>query len=106
MWNGALPRAELRRQGPYNSYLNQGLPPGPISNPGFEALKAAGLPRKTDYLFFMSRNDGTHTFSREYAKHATAVREYWTERKTGESKSSWRDLKKREKTPEEVIEKR
>ncbi len=106
MWNGALPRAELQRPGPYNSYLNQGLPPGPISNPGFEALKAAGLPQKTDYLFFMSRNDGTHTFSREYSKHATAVREYWADRKKGESKSSWRDLKKREKVPDKVIEKR
>jgi UPF0755 protein len=104
MWNGALPRGELRRPGPYNSYLNQGLPPGPISNPGFEALKAAGLPQKTDYLFFMSRNDGTHTFSREYGKHATAVREYWDGRKTGESKSSWRDLKNRAKAPDKVTE--
>lgn len=103
-WSGTLPRAELAKPGPYNSYLNPGLPPGPISNPGFEALKAAGMPRKTDYLFFMSRNDGTHTFSREYAQHADAVKKYWHDRKTGESKSSWRDLKKREKAPDRVAE--
>lgn len=102
-WNGSLPRAELQRPGPYNSYMNQGLPPGPISNPGYEALKAAGSPQRSDFLFFMSRNDGTHTFSREYGQHASAVKEYWHHRKSGDNKS-WRDLKKRDKVPERVAE--
>lgn len=103
-WDGSLPRSELQRPGPYNSYLNRGLPPGPIGNPGFEALRAAGMPQKTDYLFFVSRNDGTHTFSREYGQHHDAVKKYWSERRAGRSKTSWRDLQKREYVPDRVVE--
>lgn len=102
-WNKALSRADLQRPHPYNSYLNQGLPPGPISNPGFEALKAAGMPAKSDYLFFVSRNDGTHVFSREYKQHQKAVSDFQLNAKAREGKS-WRDLQKRQNTPEKVIE--
>lgn len=102
-WGGSLPREELRRPGPYNSYLNLGLPPGPIGNPGAEALKAAGMPAKTDFLFFMSLNNGTHTFSREYSQHAKAVSKYWRERRSGSDKS-WRDLQKRDVAPDHVVE--
>lgn len=102
-WDGALSHADLQRPGPYNSYLNPDLPPGPIGNPGIEALKAAGMPTPTDYLFFMSLNNGTHTFSRDYAQHAKAVSKYWSDRKT-QAGGSWRDLNKRKATPEHVIE--
>lgn len=102
-WDGRLPREDLRRPHPYNSYLNQGLPPGPIGNPGIEALRAAGAPAKTDYLFFMSLNNGTHTFSREYSQHSKAVENYWKERKT-KSDKSWRDINKRDVAPGRVVE--
>jgi UPF0755 protein len=100
-WDGSLPRAELQRPGPYNTYLNQGLPPGPISNPGFEALNAVGAPAKSEFLFFVSRNDGTHTFSKDYAQHSKAVSKYWADRRAGDTKS-WRDLKKRSNVPDLV----
>jgi len=55
---------------PYNSYRNRGLPPGPIDNPGLEAIRAAIYPEKNDYLFFLSRPDtGETVFSRNYAEH-------------------------------------
>lgn len=102
-WNGSLSRADLKFPSKYNTYLHRGLPPGPIANPGFEALKAAGAPAESDYLFFVSRNDGTHVFSREYRQHAKAVEEFQLNRRAREGKS-WRDLKKRQAVPEKVVE--
>lgn len=102
-WNGALSRADLRYPSKYNTYLNKGLPPGPIANPGFEALKAAGAPAQSDYLFFVSRNDGTHVFSRDYQQHKRAVEEFQLNRRAREGKS-WRDLRKRQHVPEGVVE--
>lgn len=96
-WNRNISRADLMAPGIYNTYLNQGLPPGPISNPGLEAMKAAGLPEKTDYLFFVSRNNGTHVFSATYAQHQKAVMQFQMDRKAREGKS-WRDLNKAPKT--------
>lgn len=62
---------------PYNTYLNVGLPPGPICSPGLKSLRAALEPAETDYLFFVSNADGkTHTFSRTMAEHERAVIEY------------------------------
>lgn len=62
---------------PYNTYLNRGLPPGPISNPGVASLKAAMRPADVDYLFFVSNADGkTHTFSSNEAGHLKAVRRF------------------------------
>lgn len=57
----------------YNTYLIAGLPPGPIASPGRAALEAVVKPAKTDYLFFVSRNDGTHVFSRTHREHLDAV---------------------------------
>ncbi len=57
----------------YSTYVVQGLPPGPIANPGEAALKAAVSPAKTDYLFFVARGAGRHHFSRTYAEHQRAV---------------------------------
>jgi UPF0755 protein len=68
-----LTRAELRRDHPYNTYTRDGLPPTPIALPGKASILAAANPADTDVLFFVSRNDGTHEFSRTYAEHRAAV---------------------------------
>ena len=75
-FDGTVTRKDLRTPGPYNTYLNRGLPPGPIANPGASALSAAISPSEADYLYFVSRNDGSHTFSRTLQEHNRAVEEY------------------------------
>ncbi|MBT1073058.1 endolytic transglycosylase MltG [Pelotalea chapellei] len=70
---GKVTKADILRPSPYNTYLNRGLPAGPIGNPGAEALKAALTPATTDYLYFVARQDGTHQFSRTLAEHNRAV---------------------------------
>jgi UPF0755 protein len=72
-FDGTVTRKDLRTAGPYNTYLNRGLPPGPIANPGLAALAAALDPSKAEYLYFVSRNDGSHTFSRTLPEHNRAV---------------------------------
>jgi UPF0755 protein len=61
---------------PYNTYTHEGLPPGPISNPGRAALEAVLAPDQTPYLYFVSKNDGTHYFSKTRAEHEAAVNKY------------------------------
>jgi UPF0755 protein len=78
-----LTRKDLQTPSPYNSYLNRGLPPGPIANPGGPAIKAALWPADADYLFFVSRNDGSHRFSRTLQEHIEGVASYRKE-KNGE----------------------
>ena len=63
----------------YNTYVIQGLPPGPITNAGEEALRAIFFPAKSAYLYFVSRNDGTHVFSTNYKDHKKAVVKYQVE---------------------------
>jgi UPF0755 protein len=75
-FDGNLTRRHLMTPSPYNTYLIRGLPPGPIANPGRAAMEAALYPAQTDYLFFVSKQDGTHTFSRNYKEHSMAVRKY------------------------------
>jgi UPF0755 protein len=75
-FNGNLTRRDLDTPSPYNTYLIKGLPPGPIANPGKEAIEAALFPAQTDYLFFVSRNDGTHQFSTNLTDHNRAVYYY------------------------------
>jgi UPF0755 protein len=60
----------------YNTYMIDGLPPGPICNPSEDAIKAALYPKDTNYLFFVSKGDGTHHFSRTQAEHDAAVSKY------------------------------
>ncbi|MEE9615369.1 MAG: endolytic transglycosylase MltG [Thermodesulfobacteriota bacterium] len=75
-FDGNLTRAHLRTRAPYNTYTNYGLPPGPIGNPGRSALHAALNPSGEGYLYFVSRNDGTHHFSSSLAEHNRAVDYY------------------------------
>jgi UPF0755 protein len=75
-FDGNLRRADLSNPHPYNTYVHRGLPPGPIANPGLASIKAALWPAETDYFFFVSRNDGTHEFSRTLADHNRSVREF------------------------------
>jgi UPF0755 protein len=64
---------QLKIKSPYNTYLNRGLPPGPICNPGLSSIQAAIYPAKTDYLYFVARKDGTHIFSANYREHLKAI---------------------------------
>jgi len=75
-FDGTVTRKDLRTAGPYNTYLNRGLPPGPIANPGHAALDAALTPSKAEYLYFVSNNDGSHTFSRTLPEHNRAVERF------------------------------
>ncbi|MGC8766771.1 MAG: endolytic transglycosylase MltG [Brevinematia bacterium] len=77
MWyNNNLKKWHLSYDTPYNTYIHLGLPKTPISNPSFESLKAAVMPANTDYLFFVSKNDGTHIFSKTYKEHEKYVYKY------------------------------
>jgi len=71
-----ITRADLERNHPYNTYQVSGLPPGPIASPGKESLIAAVRPADVDYLYFVSKNDGTHQFSRSLQEHNKWVNLY------------------------------
>jgi len=75
-YDGNLHKADLALQSPYNSYLHAGLPPGPISNPGLASLRAALSPAHSDYFYYVSRNDGTHQFSKDFRTHLNWVLHY------------------------------
>ena len=75
-YEGRLSRADLRMESPYNSYVHAGLPPGPIANPGARSIRAALNPARSDYLYYVSRNDGTHQFSRDLRSHTNAVNKF------------------------------
>ena len=75
-FSGKVSKADIQRPSPYNTYLNRGLPPGPIGNPGKDAVQAAMNPAKTDFLYFVARQDGTHHFSRNLEEHNRAVVRY------------------------------
>jgi UPF0755 protein len=75
-FDGNLRRRDLRRDTPYNSYTRDGLPPTPIALPGRAALEAAANPAAGDFLYFVSRGDGSSEFSRTLAEHNAAVRRF------------------------------
>jgi UPF0755 protein len=90
-WNGRIGQAGLDSKSDYNTYLHDGLPPGPISNPGLNALKATLHPAATEYLYFVSRGDGTSIFSKDLASHTKAVQV--TQQTAGaKDGKSWRNL--------------
>ena len=67
---------DLKIESPYNTYRNYGLPPGPINNPGIDAIKAALNPASHNSVFFVATGDGGHTFSETYEQHKEAANEY------------------------------
>jgi UPF0755 protein len=71
-----LLKQDLKIDSPYNTYLHYGLPPGPINNPGLQSILAALYPADNDYLYFVARGDGYHTFSRTEADHLKAKRAF------------------------------
>ena len=75
-FSGSLTRKDLQSRSPYNTYRILGLPPGPICNPGLSALKAALYPAPVPYLYFVSKNDGSHLFSVSLSEHNRAVKIY------------------------------
>jgi len=75
-FNGNLTKEDLSRPTPYNTYLVAGLPPTPICNPGRDSLLAAVRPAPVSYLYFVSRNDGSHYFSSDLGEHNRAVWKY------------------------------
>jgi UPF0755 protein len=75
-YRGTIYQSDLHFDSPYNTYRYPGLPPGPISNPGKASLQAALHPESTDYLYFVSDNQGHHKFSRTEAEHARNVTAY------------------------------
>ncbi len=68
--------SDLRIASPYNTYLNYGLPPGPVNNPGRQSILSVLYPDKNQYLYFVATGVGGHHFSRTYAEHQRAVRMY------------------------------
>ena len=89
-WDGNLRRPDLKLDSPYNTYRYPGLPPGPISSPGLASLKAAADPAEVPFLYFVSRNDGTHAFAETLAEHNQNVyiwqKKFWRDRWASEGK--------------------
>ncbi len=75
-FDGNIRRKDIRDKHKYNTYVHRGLPPGPICNPGKKAILATMQPEKTPYLYFVSKNNGTHYFSVSLKEHNNAVRKY------------------------------
>jgi UPF0755 protein len=75
-WNGNLTRDDLQLDSPYNTYRYAGLPPGPIASPGKASIEASLAPADVPYLYFVSRNDGSHAFAATLDAHNANVREY------------------------------
>jgi UPF0755 protein len=75
-YNGVIHQSDLHYDSPYNTYHRAGLPPGPICNPGLASLQAAMHPAETDYLYFVSDNQGHHRFSHSMEEHARNVAAY------------------------------
>ena len=75
-YDGNLRRVDLSLDSPYNTYRYPGLPPGPIAAPGKASLAAAAHPADVDFLYFVSRNDGSHEFARTLDEHNRNVQKY------------------------------
>jgi len=75
-YRGVITGNDLELDSRFNTYLHAGLPPGPIASPGRESLQAALFPDRTAYLYFVSMNNGRHTFSTNLQDHSRAVQKY------------------------------
>ena len=94
-WDGNLRRKDLELDSPYNTYIHAGLTPGPIASPGLASLQAAAQPAEVPYIYFVSRNDGSHVFAETLSEHNRNVhkwqKQYWRNR--------WAEEKKRNSEP-------
>ncbi len=81
-FDGNITRKHLSEKTPYNTYKVEGLPPGPIASPGYDSIKASLYPAETPYIFFVSKNDGTHYFSANLKEHNRAVNKYQRSKET------------------------
>ena len=93
-WKKNIQKKDILEKTAYNTYKIPALPKGPISNPGRESLQSVFKPEKSEYLYFVSKNDGTHYFSKTYKEHQRAVRDFQLNYKARQGKS-WRDLNKK-----------
>lgn len=75
-FDGNIRKKDLQVDSPYNTYRYKGLPPGPIASPGIKSIIAALEPNESDYLYFVSKKDGSHQFSSNLMDHNRAVRKY------------------------------
>ncbi|HYL05389.1 MAG TPA: endolytic transglycosylase MltG [Thermoanaerobaculia bacterium] len=91
-WDGHLHHEDLQLESPYNTYRYAGLPPGPICSPGLPSLQAAARPADVPYLYFVSRNDGTHVFATTLEEQNRNVqiwqRQYWRDRREQERREA------------------
>jgi UPF0755 protein len=76
-WKTPLTLEELDRvNSPFNTYLHQGLPPGPICNPGLASMLVVLESVETDYLYFLAKGDGSHAFARTFEEHLQNQQKY------------------------------
>jgi UPF0755 protein len=75
-FTGIITQSDLEFNSPYNTYIKRGFPPTPICSPGIESIKAALQPARSDFIYFVSRNDGSHYFSSRLRDHNRAVEYY------------------------------
>jgi UPF0755 protein len=75
-WKRQLSLQDLQYDSTYNTYVKSGLPPGPIACPGIESIAAVIRPARTNFLFFVAKNDGSHAFSETFEEHQMNVRRY------------------------------
>ncbi len=83
-YRGTIYASDLQYDSPYNTYKYPGLPPGPIANPGVASLQAAMHPKQSDFLYFVSDNNGHHRFARDMEEHARNVAAYRKSVATGQ----------------------
>jgi len=79
-FNRVIKRKDLNSNTPHNTYRINGLPPGPIANPGIDSLRAALYPAPVNYLYFVSKKDGSHRFSSSLTAHNEAIFRYQTKK--------------------------
>ena len=86
-FDGNLTRHHLREDNAWNTYTRAGLPPGPIASPSLEAIRAVLSPAPVPYLYFVSRNDGSHVFSTTLTEHNQAVKRFQSRRRSDVARS-------------------
>ena len=92
-YDGNIRRADLQVDSPYNTYRHPGLPPGPIASPGQASLEAAVAPADVKYIYFVSRNDGTHVFASTLDAHNRNVQKFQVEYFRAQRAAAARDRK-------------